>query len=110
MTSDFVPQETATVEVTVMDVNDNTPACTQRLFKFTVQEANDEEVLLGRVSATDADSRSDLSPAGSGRLIYLLENSNLLSILRVDLSNVSSAVICSTTIHIFLQEELKNNK
>lgn len=82
-------QGVATVEVTVVDVNDNTPVCTRNRFEFTALEANDDEVLLGRVSATDADSRMDTSPTGSGRLTYLLENSNLQSILRINPSNVS---------------------
>ena len=81
-------QGTATVSVQVEDTNDNTPVCTQ-MFVATVREANEVEILIGRVLATDADSRMETSPAGTGLLTYSLLNNNLQNILRVDPTNVS---------------------
>ena len=75
------------MEVTVEDINDNPPMC-MGMFSTTVREANDVEVLLGRIQASDADSRMESNPVGSGRLTYILVDSSLDSILRVDANNV----------------------
>jgi len=45
---------TATVRVTVADVNDNNPSFSRNIYTFEVPE-NEADHLVGTVSATDAD-------------------------------------------------------
>ena len=66
-------QNTTTVTVSVTDVNDHTPRCSQSLFAFTAAEANILRVDLGDVRATDGDGSS----VGSGQLSYRLGSTNL---------------------------------
>lgn len=60
-----------------MDVNDHTPQCAESLFTFSAEEANELQIELGTVTATDGDVQS---PVGSGELRYQLVSSNLQSV------------------------------
>ena len=58
-------------------MNDNTPRCDQNLFTFSTAEANILQIELGAVTATDGDDVPDLSPVGSGQILYQLASSTL---------------------------------
>lgn len=61
-------------------MNDHTPRCDESLFTFSTEEANELQIELGTVTATDGDDVPDQSPVGSGELTYQLVSSNLPSI------------------------------
>lgn len=52
----FLIQTLVPVTVTVTDVNDINPMCPQGQSAFTVAEANDLELRIGQIVATDGDS------------------------------------------------------
>uniref|UniRef100_A0A8C5DX71 Cadherin domain-containing protein n=1 Tax=Gouania willdenowi TaxID=441366 RepID=A0A8C5DX71_GOUWI len=57
---------TATVTVSVLDINDNPPEFTNEVYHFTVSEGSSLQGLVGTVKATDRDS------GRNGQLSYLL--------------------------------------
>lgn len=83
-------QSTASVTITVLDVNDNTPQCDQALFSFATDEANRLRIELGSVTATDGDAVAGLAPVGSGELMYSIASTNLPNVITVS-SRVSSS-------------------
>ena len=83
-----IVQNTATVTVSVTDVNDHTPQCVQSVFAFTAAEANILRVELGSVSATDGDGLR----VGSGQLFYRLGSTNLQNNITVT-SSVRSTIL-----------------
>lgn len=73
------------VTVVVMDVNEHNPQCDMMPFTFTTDEANLNQVFLGRVTATDRDGVE----VGSGQLVYQLASSS-------DRISVNAAVSCDS--------------
>ena len=80
--------DTATLSITVTDINDITPAFTTNIYNFTVDEGKNPGTPVDTVTATDGDSGvngqflysiASVSPTGSSNLFTINGNSGLIS-------------------------------
>ena len=84
--SDGMFDDTLTVNVIVLDKNDNTPVPEESLYRFSIPENSFNNTLIGSVFCSDADSGEN------SEILYTLEvltPSNYLYPFRIDLQNGS---------------------